>query len=130
MNPAKMKRDLSRVTRRELRKAPNGQAVQVEVASRQAIRDSYPMNTKGESAKDKDLYHKMKYLAAGMTELSFFNAQVNGPNGAGGSIGYDVTNMEKAGEMAKGKDFFLEGIDVIPQPTAAAEAVCPVNPPM
>ena len=50
------------------------------------------------------------------------NAQVNGPNGAGGSIGYDVTNMEKAGEMAKGKDFFLEGIDVIPQPTAAAEA--------
>lgn len=111
MNAKHLKTDLTKVTHAV--RTGNGT---VQIVGREAIRAAYPMKAKGPIARDKDIYHKVAYPAAGSASLSYFNEAV-GSN----SKTLADTNMQKAGEFT-GRDFFLEGFDLIPEATAAAEA--------
>lgn len=60
------------------------------------------------------LYDTQTYLAAGQTQLSFFQA----PVGQAGKT-LQETNMELAGSLPAGKSFLVEGIGIHLVPTAA-----------
>lgn len=112
MNAKRLKTDLTQVAMQV--RAANGQVHQL--VGRPAIRAAFPMKAKGATTRDKDYYHKVAYPAAGSSSLPFFNEYAGGNNKT-----LADTNMQAAGKFT-GRDFFLEGFDLIPQATAAAEA--------
>lgn len=107
------KRDLTKVTH-TVRMA-NGQVAQL--VGREAIRAAHPMESKHDTVRDKSYYHQVTYPAAGTSEIPLFR-EVAGS----GNVTLETTNMEDTGKFTEGKDFFLEGLDILPLPTAAAEA--------
>lgn len=64
------------------------------------------------------LYDTQTYLAAGQTELSFFQT----PKGSGGKTFAD-TNMELAGQLPAGKSFLVEAIGIQLFPTATPNGI-------
>lgn len=99
MNAAQHKRDLTQLTRDQIR-------------ARYGIDDGEP------GVQDKNLRHKKTYAAAGLiSEMIFFNESV-GNN----SVTLATTNMEENGKLPVSKDFLLEGFEIRPFAKAATEA--------
>jgi hypothetical protein len=97
----------------------NGRQVQQQqqIMGRPAIRALFPMKTKGPAVRDKTLYSRVSYPAAGAAETLCFQDK----NGASGKTLYD-TNMSQPGQIDDKKDFFLEGFDIMPISAGATEA--------
>ena len=99
MNAAMMKRDITNM-------------------SRQQIRDRWGVNDGEAGVQDKNLRHKKIYALAGLiSEMIFFGESV-GNNG----VTLATTNMEENGKLPVGKDFLLEGFEIRPFSTHATEA--------
>ena len=99
MNAMKAKRDLTQMTREQIR-------------ARFGVDDGQP------GVQDKNLRHKKTYAAAGGTsEIIFFNESVGNNN-----VTLATTNMEENGKLPVSKDFLLEGFELRPFANAATEA--------
>jgi len=86
--------------------------------SRQQIRQMYGVDDGADGINDKNLRHKKTYAAAGgQSRVIFFNESV-GNN----SKTLADTNMEENGKIPVSKDFLVEGFEVRPFAMAATEA--------
>ncbi len=84
----------------------------------------YSVNRDGWEAVRQSLYDSQQYVAAGATQLSFFNLPVGqGTSWAGGGTkNLSDTNMTLAGQLPANQEFLIQSIEILFEPTTPTVA--------